>query len=56
MPYSCSPGVLLDVLNGDALLIIHNKDFVQQVHALWRQLLYRLLNVGNVRPEGPHLL
>lgn len=44
----CSPGVLLDCLNGDPLLVIHHKDAVQQVHTLLGQLLYCLLDVRNL--------
>lgn len=50
------PWVLLDGLDGDALLVIHHKDLVQQIHTLPGQLLHCLLNVRNLRPQGPHLL
>jgi len=40
--------VLLDGLDGDALLVVHHKDAVQQVHALLGQLLHRLLDVGDL--------
>lgn len=42
------PGVLFDGFNGDALLVVHHKDLVQQVHALLGQLLHRFLDVRNL--------
>lgn len=51
-----SPWVLLDVVNRNPLLVIHHKDLVEQVHALRGELGNSLLDVGDVRPEGPHLL
>lgn len=53
---SASPGVLLDVLNGDSLLVINNENLVQEVHALRGELLHSFLDVGDFRPAGPHLL
>lgn len=48
--------MLLDGFNGDALLVINYKDLVQQIHALLGQLLHRLLNVGDFRPQRSNLL
>lgn len=40
--------MLLDLVNGDALLLIDHKDPVQQVHALLGQLLHRHPDVRNL--------
>ena len=42
------PRVTFDGFNGDALLVIHHKDLVEQVHALLGQLLHGFLDVRNL--------
>ena len=55
-PCDNPPGVGLDSLYGDAFLLIDHKDLIQQVHAVCRQALHSLADVGDLRPPRAHLL